>query len=302
MTLLEQATATFEGLPFTHTSTGPCAISGHFVTARRCLWFFRQSDTGRSCIADLLTNGCFFIAIEFTYWIYIANLLACPNIWGTFHITVFPFACLATKRPCACHLGFTIITNLCAIFFWTGHVCTRSAQTYLITHLCLATTKIITICCCANSCAYVWTTRSCVNNTNAESYCQNNYFHAFRMLPKTEHKKMPLEGWTIFMPPSAGLYILGFFAVNLSGGQPKMYWWLYCTEVNKSHEIVYIYAANTRSTHTVRNYFPPMTVYRFGVDPQWNSWHHVKPKNTGGGGTGKPPTKNITSKNIARKN
>ena len=27
---------------------------------------------------------------------------------------------------------------------------------------------------------------------------------------------------------------------------------------------------NTRSTHTVKNYFPPITVHRFGVDPQWN--------------------------------
>ena len=35
---------------------------------------------------------------------------------------------------------------------------------------------------------------------------------------------------------------LGYFAVNLSGGQPKMYWWLCCvyTGVKKSHEIAHI--------------------------------------------------------------
>ena len=27
---------------------------------------------------------------------------------------------------------------------------------------------------------------------------------------------------------------------------------------------------NTRSIHTVKNCFPPMTVHRFRVDPQWN--------------------------------
>ena len=36
---------------------------------------------------------------------------------------------------------------------------------------------------------------------------------------------------------------------------------------------------NIRSTHTVKNYFPPMTVYRFGVDPQGKLRRHVKPKN-----------------------
>ena len=36
---------------------------------------------------------------------------------------------------------------------------------------------------------------------------------------------------------------------------------------------------NKSSTHTVKNYFLPMTVYRFGVDPQWNLWPHVKAKN-----------------------
>ena len=33
---------------------------------------------------------------------------------------------------------------------------------------------------------------------------------------------------------------LGHFAVNLSGGQPKMYWWLCRTGANKSHEIAHI--------------------------------------------------------------
>ena len=53
---------------------------------------------------------------------------------------------------------------------------------------------------------------------------------------------------------------LGYFAVNLSGGQPQMYWWLCCSGVKK-----YL-LPNTRSTHTVKNYFFPMTVHR--VDPQ----------------------------------
>ena len=30
------------------------------------------------------------------------------------------------------------------------------------------------------------------------------------------------------------------FSVILSGGQPKMYWWLYCTGASKSHEIAHI--------------------------------------------------------------
>ena len=32
---------------------------------------------------------------------------------------------------------------------------------------------------------------------------------------------------------------LGYLAVNLSGGQPKMYWWLCCTGVKKYHEIAH---------------------------------------------------------------
>ena len=33
---------------------------------------------------------------------------------------------------------------------------------------------------------------------------------------------------------------LGPFSVILSGGQPKMYWWLYCTGASKPHEIAHI--------------------------------------------------------------
>ena len=33
---------------------------------------------------------------------------------------------------------------------------------------------------------------------------------------------------------------LGYFAVNVSGGQPKIYWWLCCTGVIKSHEVAHI--------------------------------------------------------------
>ena len=41
---------------------------------------------------------------------------------------------------------------------------------------------------------------------------------------------------------------LGYFAVNLSGGQPKMYWWLCCTGVKKSHEIAHI-CCQTQGQH-----------------------------------------------------
>ena len=43
---------------------------------------------------------------------------------------------------------------------------------------------------------------------------------------------------------------LGHFAVNLSGDQPKMYWWLYCTGENKSHEIVHISAKQKFNTYS----------------------------------------------------
>ena len=41
---------------------------------------------------------------------------------------------------------------------------------------------------------------------------------------------------------------LGYFAVNLTGGQPKMYWWLCCTGVKKSHEITHI-CCQTQGQH-----------------------------------------------------
>ena len=41
---------------------------------------------------------------------------------------------------------------------------------------------------------------------------------------------------------------LGYFAVNLSGGQPKMYWWLCCTRVKKSHEIAH-FCCQTQDQH-----------------------------------------------------
>ena len=46
-----------------------------------------------------------------------------------------------------------------------------------------------------------------------------------------------------------------------------------------NHTKLHIFAA-TKSTYTMKNYFSPMIVYRFGVDPQWNLWCHVQPKNT----------------------
>ena len=44
---------------------------------------------------------------------------------------------------------------------------------------------------------------------------------------------------------------LGYFAVNLSGGQPKMYWWLCCTGVKKSHKIAHI-CCQTQGQHIRR--------------------------------------------------
>ena len=63
---------------------------------------------------------------------------------------------------------------------------------------------------------------------------------------------------------------LGYFAISLSGGQLKVYWWLCCTGVKKSHEIAHI-CCQTQGQHLQwKNYFPLMTVHRVGVDPQWN--------------------------------
>ena len=41
---------------------------------------------------------------------------------------------------------------------------------------------------------------------------------------------------------------LGYFVVNLSGGQPKMYWWFCRTGVEKSHEIAHI-CCQTQGQH-----------------------------------------------------
>ena len=62
---------------------------------------------------------------------------------------------------------------------------------------------------------------------------------------------------------------LGYFAVNLSGGQPKMYWWLCCTGVKKIPRNCTYLLPNTRSRMQWKT-FPPTTVHRFGVHPQWN--------------------------------
>ena len=61
---------------------------------------------------------------------------------------------------------------------------------------------------------------------------------------------------------------LGYFAVNLSGGQPKMYWWFCCTGVKKSHEIAHI-CCQTQDQH-MQWKVSPMIVHWFKVDPQWN--------------------------------
>ena len=71
-----------------------------------------------------------------------------------------------------------------------------------------------------------------------------------------------------------------FFSKSEWGVNPKCiddYTVLERTNLTKLH----IFAAKQKGRkHTVKNYFPPMTVHQFGVDPQWNLWRHVKPKNT----------------------
>ena len=44
------------------------------------------------------------------------------------------------------------------------------------------------------------------------------------------------------------------FSVILSGGQLKMYWWLYCTGASKSHEIAHI-CCQTQGQHIQWNFF-----------------------------------------------
>ena len=44
------------------------------------------------------------------------------------------------------------------------------------------------------------------------------------------------------------------FSVILSGGQPKMYWWLYCTGASKSHEIAHI-CCQTQGQHIQWKFF-----------------------------------------------
>ena len=64
---------------------------------------------------------------------------------------------------------------------------------------------------------------------------------------------------------------LGYLAVNLSGGQPKMYWWLCCTGVKKSYKIAHI-CRQTQGQHiqwkTISLRW--LHVHRFAVDSQWN--------------------------------
>ena len=60
---------------------------------------------------------------------------------------------------------------------------------------------------------------------------------------------------------------LGYFAVNLSGGQPKNVLMIMLYWIGKiSRNCTYL-LPTSRSAHTVKHYFPPMTVHRFGVDP-----------------------------------
>ena len=37
---------------------------------------------------------------------------------------------------------------------------------------------------------------------------------------------------------------------------------------------------NIKQTHTKNIYFTPMTISQFKVDPHWNLWRHMKPKNS----------------------
>ena len=67
----------------------------------------------------------------------------------------------------------------------------------------------------------------------------------------------------------------GYIAVNLSGGQLKMYWWLCCTGVKKSHET----AKHKVNTHCEK-LFPSDDCASIWSWPPVKLWHHVKPKNT----------------------
>ena len=55
---------------------------------------------------------------------------------------------------------------------------------------------------------------------------------------KTALKNVMLP--TLFKVVNNSWVSLEPFSVILSGGQPKMYWWLYCTGASKSHEIAHI--------------------------------------------------------------
>ena len=56
---------------------------------------------------------------------------------------------------------------------------------------------------------------------------------------------------------SENAYMLGMYVLII-----MLYW----SEKNLTN-CTYL-LPNTRSTHKVKNYFPPMTVHRFGLDPQ----------------------------------
>jgi hypothetical protein len=74
---------------------------------------------------------------------------------------------------------------------------------------------------------------------------------------------------------------LQHFAVNLTGGQPKLnvlMLMLYWSE-QMIRNCMYL-PPKTRPTHTVKNWFTLTTVSRFRVDPPSNLWRHMKPKNT----------------------
>ena len=67
---------------------------------------------------------------------------------------------------------------------------------------------------------------------------------------------------------------LGYFAVNLSRGQPKMYWWLCCTGVKKLHTFAAKHKFNTYS----EKLFPSDDCASIWSWPPVKLWRHMKPK------------------------
>ena len=68
--------------------------------------------------------------------------------------------------------------------------------------------------------------------------------------------------------------------MNVTRGQPQMYWCLWWIGVRKWYEIPCIcHHANTRLIHKTNNRLTLIAVFCFRVDPPSLLWHHMKLKN-----------------------